>query len=116
MNDRPTEDEIRDAVNTAAGDAWRTVDWTETNSSGDRATLTLELEYIPPTNRLTDPRGQVKDAINALEGEDGAEAWEVVELVAKEYDTDPEVVDDAIDTLRTRGEIYEPKQGSLRTT
>lgn len=116
MNDRPTADEIENVVDESAHDGWRTVNWEESNGADQPARITLELEYVPPEDRLGHPQRQIKDAIDHIGDDEGAPIDEVILYVADKHDTPSDTVSKEIENLRTRGEIYEPRQGTLRTT
>jgi len=115
MTERPTTDEIEQAI-TADSDAWRVTDWTEVNKSGSPATLEVEFEHIPRAERLDNPARQIKETIKEFGGDDGAKIETVVSAVADRNDSDPDAVRSQIERLRTKGEVYEPRQGQLRTT
>ena len=59
----------------------------------------------------------IKELISAIgdEYEDGAPEIAVVGVMS-EHDQDEEEVRSMIEKLRTKGEVYEPKRGHLRTT
>ena len=60
----------------------------------------------------------IKGLIASIEEDytDGAPLDEVMEAYMEEFDQSPTKAEIEIEKLRTKGEVYEPKQGHLRTT
>lgn len=115
MRTRPTNDEIESATDNFP-EAWEVADWEEKNGAYSEARLTVELEYIPPADRLDHPQGVIKKTIDKFDHGDGASIDDVIEEAAAELDTDTETIREHVEELRTKGEVYEPRQNWLHTT
>jgi len=125
MQHRPNEDEIEDALNRVGSEAFDVVDWWEESGKFEESTLTIELEYVPPKNRVIEtddgsatPKRQAKATVQRLEdkSEDGAHIDSVIEAATEDNDFTIEAIEGAIEDLRQIGEVYEPKQDHLRST
>jgi len=125
MQHRPNADEIEAVLNRIENKQWNVEDYTERSGKFETATLTIEVEYIPPQDRIIEtgdglesPKRQAKATVQALEEEyeEGAPIDEVVDTAADESPFTTEEIEGGIEDLRRRGEVYEPKQDHLRST
>jgi len=125
MESRPTSDEIEAVLDRIENKLWNVEDYTARSGKYETTTLTIEVEYVEPQNRIVEtgdglgtPKRQAKATVQRIEqeAEDGAPIDEVVKLGAESSEFTTEEIKAAIEELRRRGEVYEPKQDCLRST
>jgi replicative DNA helicase Mcm len=114
-----------DAVE-AADPRWTVDGWEFEAGSETTPRLDVSVEWIPEeTGTFSTPSAEsrsrmkdVKDIIATVEAEyvEGAPIDEIVARAGQVRDFDEDTVREVIHKLRTRGEVYEPKEHHLRTT
>lgn len=121
-HEKPSTEDIESLVEHAAIDDWSVTDWSASMGAYDPTEVTLTIEYdpLPLVERVgtLEAATTVKEIVALLEDEhsDGALIDTVVSESAEHLDLTTDEVDDEIERLRRKGEIYEPTSGRLRTT
>jgi len=121
MTDDPTPDDI-DALVAQIDDntPWDVEDWQHTTGRYDAATVTLEVEWDPlaaldPKDSL-DLARTAKEIVEQNENGEGVPINTVVERVVESSDVNEDMAHEAIDKLKQKGEVYEPRTDHLRST
>jgi len=132
-NDRPTPDDIAtltDAIEDCEV-AWSVTNWSYQTGLHEESELELTVTWEPPTGEFdadvvstgtaAEQRKRVKNVKELVsrieaEREDGAPIQDVARAAVSDFGMTPAKVHHEVDKLRTKGEVYEPKQGHLRTT
>jgi len=132
-NDRPTPDDIAtltDAIEDCEV-AWSVDDWSYQTGLHEESELERTVTWEPPTGELdpdvvstgtsSEQRERIetiKDVVVRVEAEQdkGAPIWDVARIAVSEFGLSPHAAHHELDKLRTKGEVYEPQQGYLRTT
>ena len=107
-------------------------DWSYESGKYDQATLTLEVTWsteergefdadVVATADASEQRERatnVKDLVAQIEADhdSGAPLTDVSRVAVSKFGMSPDEVHHEIEKLRTKGEVYEPKPGCLRTT
>lgn len=132
-NDTPTPDDRNELI--AAIDdhdlPWEVDEWWYESGKYEEPRLTLDLTWdtetgefdadVVPTGTAAEQRKRVKNVkglVSRIEAdrEDGAPIQDVARAAVSDFGMSPADVHHEVDKLRTKGEVYEPKQGHLRTT
>jgi len=121
MTDEPTPDEIAELVAHLETETdWSVEDWQFQAAMYDGPTLDLELDWSPDADIDHDGDGTrqiVRSVVDRYDGGDGATVSNVIaETLSRADDADEEDVRHALETLKQRGEVYEPDAGYLRVT
>lgn len=117
----PTRDSIEELIETIDElDDWSVDDWSLEAGADDTATVDLSAEWSAE-NDGAERRTRIqkmKEIVAAVEVEydEGAPVDEVVTTAVARLELNEDEAYREIDNLRTKGEVYEPKQGKLRTT
>jgi len=134
MTDDPTPDD-REALIELIDDhdlPWAVDDWSYESGKYEERVLTLDVTWSPDTGGEFDADvvdtgtaaeqrervTNIKDLVARIEAdhEEGAPATDVLRAAVGDFGMDPADANREIDKLRTKGEVYEPKSGLLRTT
>lgn len=133
-NDPPTPDDRAALIDTIDDHdlPWNVDEWWFETGKHDEPKLTLDVSWNPDTGSRLDVDvvstgttaeqrkrvANMKGLISQIETEyaEGAPITDVVRVAVCDFDTTPGAAHKEIDKLRTKGEVYEPKQGHLRTT
>lgn len=116
--------EIQALLDRVENKKWAVVDYDPTIDPYDTVSVTVTIERRAladvPVAGEDDARTSktVKDVIAALDAEvpEGAHVDAVIDECRDRFDLDAEAVQEEIEILRTKGEIYEPKEDHLRAT
>jgi len=121
-HEKPSTEDIESLVEHAAIDDWSVVDWNASMGAYDATEVTLTIEYnpLPLVERVPtlEAATAVKEVIALLEDEhsSGASIDSVISESTEHLDVTVDEATDEIETLRRKGEVYEPTSGRLRTT
>jgi hypothetical protein len=120
MNDPTTNIDLEPLATWAESHGYDIESWS-IESDADSASLTLELSQRSALDLVDDDNtAEVTSAsiVTGLlrEADDGIETTELIQEADEAYDVPPDVTKQIIERLRTRGEVYEPGNGILRTT
>lgn len=122
MKRNPTPSDIEALINRIDSDSpWTVEDWNHESGRFKQPRVTLDVEWSPlqaldPEDRR-DGELAVKEAIDSLEKEEGAHRDDVITEVVDNVDEfDSDTVEAILETLKQKGEIYEPRTAHLRTT
>jgi DNA replicative helicase MCM subunit Mcm2 (Cdc46/Mcm family) len=98
--------------------AWAVEDWSFRANKSEYGTLKLEVEWNPTAEIDRGDTRTAKDVIRDIEAEHekGAPVQTVKRRLYEEHDMKEMEAAEVIEKLRTKGEVYEPQQGNLRTT
>jgi hypothetical protein len=134
MTDDPTPDD-RETLIELIDDhdlPWTVDDWTYESGKYDERVLTLDVTWpaeetgefdadvVATANaseqgeRVTNVKGLI--ARIEADHEEGAPIADVARAAVGDFEMSPAAAHNEIDKLRTKGEVYEPKPGHLRTT
>ena len=122
MTDEPTpddKDELLDAIE-STDVAWEVSDWEYESGQYDESTMLVEVTWSEPEPAALEV-GEIQDLKTLIakiesDHEEGAPINTVLNAAYDEFGWKVDRVSEQIDDLRTKGEVYEPKQGHLRTT
>jgi len=134
MTDDPTPDD-REALIELIDDhdlPWAVDDWSYESGKYEERVLTLDVTWSPEETDefdagvvATATASEERERVTNLKGliarierdhDSGAPLTDVSRVAVSEFDLSPDGVHREIEKLRTKGEVYEPKQGHLRTT
>lgn len=120
IDDQPDQADVESLIENATSENWNVTDWNLETGAYEKPEVTLTVEYGTTEDVLVeseaDDTRSVKEVIREIEKsyEQGAPVSDVkTALYELEIDVDPT---DKIESLRRKGEVYEPKDGRLRTT
>jgi len=120
IGNQPDQSDVESLIENATTESWEVIDWNLKTGAYEKPEVTLTVEFDNTEDVLVDSKTEtvqsVKDMIGLIEDnhEQGAPISEVKSAVYElDIDNDPE---DKIESLRRKGEVYEPKDGRLRTT
>lgn len=121
MSDDPSPEDIQSLVEQIDDNTpWDVQDWTHTTGRWDAATITVEAEWDPlaalSPEENSDLAMAAKQFIREDEHEEGAPVDDVIESLTTEFDVSDAVAQEAIEALKQRGEVYEPRTDFLRST
>jgi DNA replicative helicase MCM subunit Mcm2 (Cdc46/Mcm family) len=134
MTDEPTPDD-RETLTELIDDhdlPWEVNEWWYESGKYEEPTLTLDVTWSSDTDGEFDADmvgtgtsaqqreriQNVKDLVAEIEArnEEGAAIADVARVGVSECGIDAATLHNEIEKLRTKGEVYEPQQGHLRTT
>jgi len=115
MSDEPLPDELVSAVEQVSD--WEVSDYEYSSGMYAPVTITVELEPSVVADG-TSPSAFVKDVVSELEEEyeEGAPVHRVLVTLMDRSEMNVDEASDAIENLRRKGEVYEPRKDYLRTT
>lgn len=123
MSDRklPTDDDIDELTRTIETTPWEVEDWELDTGMYDATTLTVEVTWAPQSPQSATERQQLqtaKEVVERLEAdhEEGAPVLAVITELTDMEDVDRRRAKALLDSLRQRGEVYEPTKDTLRVT
>lgn len=131
--DTPTPDDRDELIDTIDDHdlSWEVDEWWFESGKYEEPRLTLDVTWNPETGEFnadvvstgtsTEQRERIKNMkalVSRMEADhaDGAPVQDVTRAAVSNFGMDPADAHREIDKLRTKGEVYEPKQGRLRTT
>lgn len=98
-------------------DNWSVEDWHFEGGMYEEIQVSVEVRYSPPlTYRVTDEDGNKKTAKEVVEELEGDYERGVPYGVVIERFIQLGFSDRVLDTLKAKGEVYEPEEGHFRTT
>jgi len=134
MTDEPTPDD-RETLIELIDDhdlPWEVDDWWYESGKYEERVFTLDVTWSPDdtgefdadvvaTGSAVEQRKRVKNVKELVarieaDHEEGAPVADVARVAVGDFEMSPAAVHHEIDKLRTKGEVYEPKAGHLRTT
>jgi hypothetical protein len=112
MTDELGESDIEELADKIQDGPWVVKDYNYTGGRFEAPTVTIEAEWDPLSD-VDVSIGTAKSLIEDLEGEEYGTPIDVVkeELEQKGVTDDPER---ALEVLRAKGDVYEPKTGYIR--
>jgi len=119
-DDRPAPSDVESYLEEIERDGWSVEDYSASYGSDDPVTVTVELEWgwtpaVLDSETQRDLAKAVKHAIKETGNEGGgAHVDVVVEYVAENVDAPPEAIEATVETLKEKGEIYQPNKDHLR--
>lgn len=130
--ERPTPDDIEEVTHVIdEGDLpWNVDDWNFKTGLYEQSELELTVKWDPQggefdaevveTGTSAEQRTRIKNVkglVSQIETghADGAPIQDVARAAVGDIGMSPQAVHREIEKLRTKGEVYEPKQGHLRT-
>jgi len=134
MTDDPTPDDRETLIELIDehGLPWEVDEWWYESGKYEERVLTLDVTWSPEEAGEFDPdvvatpdaaaqrerATNVKDLVAQIEADhdSGAPLTDVSRVAVSKFGMSPDEVHHEIEKLRTKGEVYEPKPGCLRTT
>lgn len=117
---RPGLDELEGLIESvnSADNAWNVDDWAFNSDKDTLGAVDLDVSWEPSTQLERGDTRTAKDVIRDIEAEHekGAPVQTVKRRLYEEHDMKEMETAEVIEKLRTKGEVYEPQQGNLRTT
>lgn len=131
--ERPTPDDIEELTDAieSLDTPWTVDDWSFETGRYEESVLTVDVEWDPSSDEFdadvvsTGTSAEQRDRIKNIKGlisrieadhAGGAPIADVARAAVGDIGMAPDTAHREIEKLRTKGEVYEPKQGHLRTT